>query len=110
VIICVLSTIFSSSLAFTTTMMFVLGLSASGVATVAFVYMLECMPPEWRSTAGSWANIVAFSLPVLYAAYFRFIVQDYIYLMWIAIINVVVPTLALFFYLEESPEYLLKSG
>ena len=90
--------------------MFVLGLSASGVATVAFVYLLEGMPPEWRSIAGSWVNIVAYGLPVFYAAYFRFIVQDYIYLLWIAIINVSVSTIALLFYLEESPEYLLKSG
>jgi hypothetical protein len=30
--------------------------------------------------------------------------------LWIAIINVSVPTIALLFYLEESPEYLLKSG
>ena len=90
--------------------MFVLGLTASGVATVSFVYMLECMPPEWRSTAGSATQAVAYCLPVLYAVYFRFIVQDYIYLMWIAIISVIVSTIALYFYLEESPEYLLKSG
>jgi len=110
VLLCLASTMVSTSLAFTTFVMFVMGLTASGVATVSFVYILECMPPEWRSTAGSWNNIVAFSLPVLYALFFRFLSSYYIYILWFGFINTTVSVLVLHFYLDESAEFLLKNG
>jgi hypothetical protein len=52
-IVTMVLTIMSTSLNFTTIVMFFMGLTGNGIASITYIYALEGITPNWKSMAGS---------------------------------------------------------
>ena len=102
--------ILSKSILFTTAMLFLLGITANGTCSIAFVFMIEAIVPEWRAIAGSWFNIFGFSQPFCIGFYFKFIYNQFFHVLVFAFILQVVAVAIIFAVIEESPLFLMKKG
>ena len=73
IVISLFGTIFSSSIYFTSAMLFLLGCTASATGTISFVNLIEVVVPEYRVVAGSLYNISGYIQPFMISIYFKFI-------------------------------------
>ena len=91
-------------------MLFLLGITANGTCSIAFVFMIEAIVPEWRALSGSWFNISGFSQPFCVGFFFKFISNKFFYVLAFAFILQVAAVILIFTVIEESPLFLLKKG
>jgi MFS family permease len=63
-------TMTSTSLNFTTIVMFFMGLTGNGLASISYIYVLEGITPNWKSVVGSISCASAYCLPMILSLYF----------------------------------------
>lgn len=91
-------------------MLFLLGITANGTCSIAFVFMIEAIVPEWRALSGSWFNIFGFSQPFCVGFFFKFVSNEFFYVLAFAFILQIVAVALIFTVIEESPLFLHKKG
>ena len=69
-IVTMVLTLISTSLNFTTIVMFFMGLTGNGLASITYIYTLEGITPNWKSVAGSVSCASAYCLPMILSIYF----------------------------------------
>lgn len=75
--IAIASTVFNKSLNMHIAIVFVMGLFASGRVSVAFVYLMEMLTPEWGAFVATISSILYVSFFAFITAYVQLMSKDY---------------------------------
>lgn len=87
-----------------------MGLTATGRANVGYCYVIEFLTPTWAliySTISGISFVVTFIVTV---CYIRFISKELIWIILFGVVLGYISVIGVFFYLDESPLFLLKTN
>lgn len=87
-----------------------LGLTAPGRITVAFVYLMEFITPEWKTFAASLSSLLFVMCFVTVTMYLKFISATAIHLIAFGILLGLTSSVCIYYLLPESPLFLIKTG
>ena len=87
-----------------------LGMTAPGRVTVAFVYMQEFVMPQWRVFVGSLSSLLFITFSAIVIIYLRYIAPYSSHLIAVAVLLGVTSSALVFYKLDESAIFLLKTG
>lgn len=103
-------TLINQSLTFHIVLIFVLGLFASGRIAVAFIYMMELLTPEWASFVATISSILYVVFFAFITAYIRFFSKDYLLITYIGVAFGTTSLVGIWYFIDESALYLLRTG
>ena len=87
-----------------------LGMMAPGRVTVAFVYMQEFVTPQWRTFVGSLSSLLFVIFSTIVVVYLRYISPHSSHLIALAVLLGAVSSALVYFFLDESAIFLVKTG
>lgn len=102
--------IFSNNISLTIILVFCIGFTASATCSVAYVFMIENIVPEWRSMAGTWFNVFCYTQSLFVALFLKFLSINMEYINYIGLLASILATILIWLLIEESPLFLLKKG
>jgi MFS family permease len=88
----------------------ILGLTAPGRITVAFVYLMEFITPEWKTFAASLSSLLFVMCFALVTIYLKLISATANHLIAFGILLGLTSCVCIYHFLEESPLFLIKTG
>lgn len=99
---------FSNSYLFTVALILVFGFCGAGRSVVGYLYLLELVPGDWKTLAGTSLHSMNSMTFIISAIYFWFISKDWRWIILSALIANGLTALAMVF-IPESPAYLYSS-
>lgn len=89
----------------TTTLMFLLGMSSVGRATVGYLYMMELSPLKQQTIIGTLLQIFNTLVTIMACVYFYFISKQWV---WFEVTGAVINFIVIIcvYFMPESPKYL----
>lgn len=86
------------------------GLTISGTYTVGYVFYVENLPKAYRIQLGLLIDFAQAAVIIYIAVYLQFISKNMYYLQFFSISNTIIGGLAVYFYVKETPRYLIEKG